>query len=265
MQHMEKYATYSIAGAAVAVLGLASLAAAQTTTSPLPEATTTPETAVPTAGQYPAPMVVDIDNAGNALVRGVVQSAGADSITLTSWGGTWTVQMAEGGSVVPAGTGGTGDLSSIPVGDFVGVDGTVTADQTMTVNATFVRDWTTDPYTGPAAFTAPAQAPETGTGDTGPTFTPSGGTDLNTQNGTLDTTNTDLDATESDANDESNDIDTTDDENATDDSTEDNGTLESTTTEDDTDNSTNSTDENSIFNTGGTNMNTFTPSGGSLY
>lgn len=231
---------YGWALVVIAVLGVATVAAAQTIyppTTPAPTeptaptdptgttSTTTPDATTPVAGQYPAPMVVDIDGGGNALIRGVVETAGADSITVSTWGGTWTITTATTGSVVPAGSAGANDLSAIQTGHFVGAEGTVAVDGSNTLTATFVRDWTTNPYTGPAlntgaAGTVPGGVGGEGDASGGPTFTPSNPLMDGTSDADL---NTDEDDDTTEDADEDNDVDTIDDE-------------EGTTTDDDTDN-----------------------------
>lgn len=101
----------------------------------------------------PAPMVIEADDAGNVVMRGEVTAINGSSMSVESWGGTWTVRTNGESSVVPVGNG-NGDLSGISVGDFVGVDGVFATDQDMTVDASFVRNWTTDPVVG--AFDASA-------------------------------------------------------------------------------------------------------------
>jgi hypothetical protein len=140
--------------AAVGIL-MFSIAAAQTE----PEATSTPQDTV-AQSSMPAPMVVDIQSDGTALIRGTVTQAGADSITIESWGGTWTIRMNDDGTVIPSGSGGDNDASAIQVGHFVGAEGSMAQGAQLAIDASFVRDWTTDPYTGPAVDT-------TTTGDTG--------------------------------------------------------------------------------------------------
>lgn len=94
----------------------------------------------------PAPEVVQVNADGSALIRGTVASTGAGSITINSWGGAWTIRTSNGNAnVVPAGSGGASDMSALSVGDFVGAEGTVATDQPWTMDATVVRDWTTNP------------------------------------------------------------------------------------------------------------------------
>ncbi len=86
------------------------------------------------------PMVFDANAAGKVLMRGTIASLGANSLTVNSWGGVWTVNLASGAQILPvaAGTG----LSQFKTGDFVGVQGTIDQTASWTVSATLVRDWT---------------------------------------------------------------------------------------------------------------------------
>ena len=108
-------------------LASASVAFAQTTGA-------TP-TAAPVSTQ---PMVLQIGAKGNVLLRGTVESVSSGSVTVTSWGGAWTVNVPANASVLPSGTA----LSSFQQGDFVGVQGTIDSTTNFTVNASLIRDWT---------------------------------------------------------------------------------------------------------------------------
>lgn len=142
---------YGAAGALlVAALGVGSIALAQTGTPTSSPASNTPSSATTTPASYPAPMVLSVNGAGQTLVRGVAQSVTRDSITISGWGGTWTIQAGARGRVIPAGPSGANDLSAIKQGDFVGAQGIIVPDKPLTVVATFVRDWTTNPYQGSA-------------------------------------------------------------------------------------------------------------------
>jgi len=59
-----------------------------------------------------------------------------NSLTLTSWGGDWTVKTSSDTKIMPG-----GDMSKFKVGDFVGAQGTVDTTAAFTVNAKLVRDW----------------------------------------------------------------------------------------------------------------------------
>jgi len=114
-----KYTRKGIASllAAVSIMGMpASLAAAQTTT--------------PTT----APMMsVEIGTKGNVMLKGTVDSVGATSFAMKSWGGDWTV------NVEPS----VGDISKITVGDKISVSGMVNSGSAWTVDAKSFHDSTT--------------------------------------------------------------------------------------------------------------------------
>ena len=73
-------------------------------------------------------------------MRGTIASIGSGSLTVTSWGGTWTVSVPSSAEILPAAAG--NDLTQFKVGDFVGVQGTVDSTNNWTIDATLVRDWT---------------------------------------------------------------------------------------------------------------------------
>ncbi len=111
---------------AVGFLASTGLAFAQTTTS------------VSSSTNATQPTVLEVNKAGNVLIRGTVNSVSANSLTIKSWGGEWTINVPSGATVLPQGTA----LSSFAAGDFVGVQGTVNTTANWTVDATLVRDWT---------------------------------------------------------------------------------------------------------------------------
>ena len=86
----------------------------------------------------PKPLVLTITDKGEIAIRGSVVSVGTSSFTMKTWGGTWTVTTDSTTEVVPAA------ISTIAVGDFVGVLGTVSQDG-MTVTANYVRNWVNKP------------------------------------------------------------------------------------------------------------------------
>jgi hypothetical protein len=96
-------------------------------------------------------MVVNVDANGHALVRGIITSKTFSSdgsvrtIVINSWGGAWTIRTNVATMAIPQGSIGGGDLSIMPVGDFVGVDGQIAQDQMNTIDGTVVRDWTISP------------------------------------------------------------------------------------------------------------------------
>jgi hypothetical protein len=83
-------------------------------------------------------MIVQIGPAGNALIRGTVTSVGSDSLTVKSWGGEWTVKIEKDTKFLPQGL----TLDQIKTGDLVGLNGKVNSEETLTVHATLIRDWT---------------------------------------------------------------------------------------------------------------------------
>jgi len=85
----------------------------------------------------PKPMIVEIGPAGKTILRGTVKTVDANSLTVASWGGDWTINISSDTKVVPE-----TDLSKFKAGDFVGVQGSVNKGAAWTVNARLVRNWT---------------------------------------------------------------------------------------------------------------------------
>lgn len=114
----------------------------------------------------PAPVVLDIDNAGMALIRGTVTNVGTNAITIETWGGQWTLTTNSTTSVIPWVAGHVGDISGISVGDFVGARGVALRGES-TLRATLVRNWSTHPYpmSGSVAAKRMTAAPMTDTDD----------------------------------------------------------------------------------------------------
>jgi hypothetical protein len=83
------------------------------------------------------PMMVNIGPGGNAMLRGTVDSLGANSLDITSWGGTWTVAVNSSTQILSANK----LLSDFKEGDIVGVLGKVTADGDFVIEARIVREW----------------------------------------------------------------------------------------------------------------------------
>ena len=83
------------------------------------------------------PVMVNINPNGNALLRGVVESVGADFLVIKSWGGNWTVKLTSATKIV----GKNRAFSDFKVGDFAGVLGNVVQDGSFTINAEIVRAW----------------------------------------------------------------------------------------------------------------------------
>ena len=84
----------------------------------------------------PKPMALTVSASGNTLIRGTVKSVSTNSISISTWGGAWTIAIASDTQFAPGTT-----LASITVGDFVGVNGMASADS-PTVTADYVRNWT---------------------------------------------------------------------------------------------------------------------------
>jgi hypothetical protein len=94
-----------------------------------------------TAGTTPSqPMILQVGPAGKVLMRGTIASVASGALTVTSWGGVWTVNVGSGAEVLTAAAG--NDLTQFKTGDFVGVQGTVSKSANWTIDATLVRDWT---------------------------------------------------------------------------------------------------------------------------
>ena len=103
----------------------------------------------PMTEETPAPVVLEIASDGTALLRGTVTEVGTDTLTVESWGGLWTIRVNDDGTVIPTQNGTTtpNDLGGFAVGDFVGAEGLIDGDAAMTINTSFVRNWTTNPLT----------------------------------------------------------------------------------------------------------------------
>lgn len=87
---------------------------------------------------------------GTILIRGTVESAGANALTIGTWGGTWTIDTSVTTDLIPS-VSTIGSVSNIPVGDYVGIAGTVSETSPLTVDATIVHDWTqTDDIMAPS-------------------------------------------------------------------------------------------------------------------
>lgn len=97
--------------------------------------TTTPTTTTPVSTQK---MLLQVGPAGKVLLRGTVSSVSADSVTIKSWGGDWTVNVSATAHVLPQGAA----ISSFQTGDFVGAQGTVDESANWTITASLIRDWT---------------------------------------------------------------------------------------------------------------------------
>ena len=141
---MKKY--YAIAAMTALLLGGASAALAQDAST---TTTTTGSTTPPVVTPAPMPpvmkkgeMKLEIGPKGRALIRGNVDSVGADYIMVKSWGGLWKVKVLGDTEILPKVTGGITDLAKYAVGDYVGAQGNVSATENWTIVATVVRSRT---------------------------------------------------------------------------------------------------------------------------
>lgn len=92
-------------------------------------------------------MMLQVGPKGNATLRGTVKTVGSNSLTVTSWGGDWTVNVSTGTEVMPdnGSKDAVSDLTQFKTGDFVGVQGMVNSSSSWTIDAKIVRDWTQQP------------------------------------------------------------------------------------------------------------------------
>jgi len=137
---MTKIKTISILTILIASLMLTAsfIWAEDTSTSTTSSSSTTSTfTTLPT-NSHPMPLIVEIGPAGNALIRGTVTNVSTNSLTIKTWGGTWTIKIDNNTKFAPQGL----TLSQIQTNDFIGLNGKVNGEETLTVNATLIRDWT---------------------------------------------------------------------------------------------------------------------------
>lgn len=82
--------------------------------------------------------VLEIKPNGSVLIRGTVSAVGSDSVTVKTWGGAWTVKVSSTTELITTDK----TLSSIAVGDYVGVQGTISETADYTVDAKVLRNRT---------------------------------------------------------------------------------------------------------------------------
>ena len=116
--------------ASAAVLATALIAAAQTTPS-------VTATVSPASSQK---MILEVGPAGKVLLRGTIASVSSGNLTVTGWGGVWTINVGSSAEILPASV--ANDLTQFKAGDFVGIQGTINQSANWTIDATVVRDWT---------------------------------------------------------------------------------------------------------------------------
>lgn len=85
------------------------------------------------------PTVLEVNPNGKVLLRGTIDSVSAGSITVKSWGGSWTVNISSATQLLPAKL--NNDITQFKTGDFVGVQGKVSQLANWTIDATLVRSW----------------------------------------------------------------------------------------------------------------------------
>jgi len=90
------------------------------------------------SGSNDRQMVLEVGPKGNVLLRGTVNEIGANFLKVKSWGGEWMVNIPSSAQILPE----NATLTQYAVGDFVGVQGTVSQSALWTVDARLVRDWT---------------------------------------------------------------------------------------------------------------------------
>ncbi len=142
------YNVAAVAAMTALLLGASSVAFAEgaSTTTTVTGSTTPP---VVTPAPVPMPpvmqageMKLEVGPKGRALIRGNVESIGADYVMVKSWGGSWKVKVTVASEILPNVNGGLADLAKYAVGDFVGAQGTVSTSDAWTIDATVIRDRT---------------------------------------------------------------------------------------------------------------------------
>lgn len=86
----------------------------------------------------PIPNMVEISGKGEAMIIGTVASTGSGTLTVTSWGGNWTINIVTATKFAPAGNA----IANIATGDTVEIQGTANKTANWTVDANVVRDST---------------------------------------------------------------------------------------------------------------------------
>lgn len=109
------------------VLGLASFAGAETTAGTTGDSSNA------------HPMTLTVSASGRAMLRGTLKSVGTASITVTSWGGDWVVNIGSDAKLTRR-FGGASNLSELQAGDNVQVNGSINQSAAWTVDAKTVKD-----------------------------------------------------------------------------------------------------------------------------
>lgn len=138
----KSYNIAAIGTMAALLLGASSVAFAEgaTTTTTTSGSSTPVVTTTPPVMQ--GEMKLEVGPKGNVLIRGNVESVGADYVMVKSWGGSWKVKVTSSSEILPNVAGGLADLTKYAVGDYVGAQGTVSTSEAWTINASVIRDRT---------------------------------------------------------------------------------------------------------------------------
>ena len=102
-------------------------------TSAIAYAQITPSS-MPTSG---GPIMINIDQNGNAMLRGEIESVGADFLIIKSWGSSLKVRVLMTTQIISK----NATLSDFKAGDVAGVLGSIAQDGSFIVNAEVVRAW----------------------------------------------------------------------------------------------------------------------------
>lgn len=82
--------------------------------------------------------VLEIKQNGSVLIRGTVSAVGSDSVTVKTWGGAWIIKVSSSTEMMTTDK----TLSSVAVGDYVGVQGIISEAADYTVDAKVLRNRT---------------------------------------------------------------------------------------------------------------------------
>lgn len=123
---MKKYLSGGI-GVAVVALAIAS-AIALVASAQSPNAST---------NAVSGPIMISINPNGKVLLRGTIESVGATTVVVKSWGGSWTIKIAPTSTIVSTNR----SVSDFKVGNIVGVSGTMAQDGSFAIDASLLRLW----------------------------------------------------------------------------------------------------------------------------
>lgn len=125
---MKKLATVALAlGAAVSIASMAMAAENHSSQN---------EAKAKASGQ-----IVVVNPDGKALISGTVSAVSSSSLTVKSWGGSWTVNIGTSTDILAkGGDSATSSLSQIKAGDAIRARGQVSATANLTIDASSIRD-----------------------------------------------------------------------------------------------------------------------------